>query len=47
MTKINMIINQDKEFKVPQFKDLEIGQYFRIDFSNENGDIYIKLPSRD
>ena len=44
MTKINVVIDQDKEAKIPQFKDLTVGQYFRINFTDENDDIYIKLP---
>ena len=46
MTKINVIINHDKEVKAPQFEDLTIGQYFKVisDYYDEDTFLYVKLP---
>ena len=46
MTKINVIVNHDKEAKIPQFKDLAIGQYFKVisDYYDEDTFLYVKLP---
>ena len=46
MTKINIVVNESEETKIPQFRDLDIGQYFRVisDYYDEDMHLYIKLP---
>ena len=49
MTKINVIVNQDKEVKIPQFEDLTIGQYFKViddfyEYDEVVPHLYVKLP---
>lgn len=46
MTEINVVIDENKDAKVPQFKDLAIGQYFKVisDYYDEDTFLYVKLP---